>query len=238
MIQSISVPALLSLVRIAQFQPASSSLACWSSRATYLRLQGPRINGAFKNEPGVCNKSYRQPCLTCILLWSAGTAVATAQTAVPPEAPATLNPVDFNFVGQANLGAPFQIDSGRLAETKATSAAIRSYAHLMVTTHIPVVDALNVILKKNITPLGSPQLSRRGSFRAFPLFVRTKVQEEAGMTDKSDRSTNKLQKTAYSTRPPAKDAKWHRTDEQLDDALRQTFPASDAVSIVQSARGE
>jgi putative membrane protein len=91
--------------------------------------------------------------LTCILLWSAGAAAATAQTAVPPEAPATLNAIDFNFVGQANLGAPFQVDSGRLAETKATSAAIRGYAHLMVTTHIPVVDALNVILKKkNITP--------------------------------------------------------------------------------------
>jgi putative membrane protein len=91
--------------------------------------------------------------LTCVLLWSAGTAVATAQTAAPPEAPATLNAVDFNFVGQANLGAPFQVDSGRLAETRATTAAIRDYAHLMVTTHIPVVDALNVILKqKNITP--------------------------------------------------------------------------------------
>src|SRR5580692_10545076 len=92
--------------------------------------------------------------LTCALLWSAaGTAVAMAQTAAPPEAPATLNAVDFNFVGQANLGAPFQIDSGRLAETKGTSAAIRSYAHLMVTTHIPVVDALNVILKKkDVTP--------------------------------------------------------------------------------------
>jgi putative membrane protein len=91
--------------------------------------------------------------LTCVLIWSAGTAAATAQTAAPPEAPATLNAVDFNFVGQANLGAPFQIDSGRLAETKGTSPAIRSYAHLMVTTHIPVVDALNVILKKkNITP--------------------------------------------------------------------------------------
>jgi putative membrane protein len=90
--------------------------------------------------------------LTGALLWSASAAVAIAQTA-PPEVPATLNAVDFNFVGQANLGAPFQIDSGRLAETKATSAAIRSYAHLMVTTHIPVVDALNAILKqKNITP--------------------------------------------------------------------------------------
>jgi putative membrane protein len=91
--------------------------------------------------------------LACGLLWSASTTVALAQTAAPPEAPATLNAIDFNFVGQANLGAPFQVDSGRLAETKATSAAIRSCADLMVTTHIPVVDALNVILKqKNITP--------------------------------------------------------------------------------------
>ena len=63
--------------------------------------------------------------LTCALLWSAaGTAVAMAQTAAPPEAPATLNAVDFNFVGQANLGAPFQIDSGRLAETKGTNKPI------------------------------------------------------------------------------------------------------------------
>jgi putative membrane protein len=92
--------------------------------------------------------------LTCALLWSAaGSAMAAAPTAVQPETPASLNAVDFNFVGQANLGAPFQVDSGRLAETKGTSAAIRSYADLMVTSHIPVVDALNVILKrKDITP--------------------------------------------------------------------------------------
>jgi putative membrane protein len=92
--------------------------------------------------------------VTCALLWSvAGTPIVHAETAAPPEAPATLDAVDFNFVGQANLGAPFQVDSGRLAETKGTTPAIRSYAHLMVTSHIPVVDALNVILKrKNITP--------------------------------------------------------------------------------------
>jgi putative membrane protein len=91
--------------------------------------------------------------LNCVLLWSGDAAVAMAETALPPETPATLNAVDFNFVGQANLGAPFQVDSGRLAETKGTSATIRSYAHLMVTSHIPVVDALNAILKKkNITP--------------------------------------------------------------------------------------
>jgi putative membrane protein len=88
----------------------------------------------------------------CALLAS-GIALANAQTAAPAEVPATLNAVDFNFVGQANLGAPFQVDSGHLAETKGTSAAIRSYAHLMVTSHIPVVDALNAILqRKNVTP--------------------------------------------------------------------------------------
>jgi putative membrane protein len=89
-----------------------------------------------------------------LLLIVAGIMPAQGQTVVaPPEAPAALNAIDFNFVGQANLGAPFQVDSGRIAETKGTIAAIRNYAHLMVTTHIPVVDALNVILRnKNITP--------------------------------------------------------------------------------------
>jgi putative membrane protein len=89
------------------------------------------------------------------LLWSSAAFAATAAqtTTPPPETPAGLNAVDFNFVGQANLGAPFQVDSGRLAETKGTNAAIRGYANLMVTTHIPVVNALNVILQhKNVTP--------------------------------------------------------------------------------------
>jgi putative membrane protein len=111
------------------------------------------MNGALKMKRASASNRIAGLGLTCALLWSAGTAAVFAQTAAPPEAPASLNAIDFNFVGQANLGAPFQVDSGRLAETKATNAAIRSYAHLMVTTHIPVVDALNVILKrKNITP--------------------------------------------------------------------------------------
>lgn len=90
----------------------------------------------------------------CLLLsLAAGIAIAKARTAAPLEAPAMLNAVDYNFVGQANLGAPFQVDSGRIAEAKATSAEIRSYANLMVTSHIPVVDALNAILqRKNVTP--------------------------------------------------------------------------------------
>jgi putative membrane protein len=45
------------------------------------------------------------------------------------------------------------VDSGRLAETKGGTPAIRDYAHLMVTSHIPVADALTDILKrKNVTP--------------------------------------------------------------------------------------
>jgi putative membrane protein len=111
------------------------------------------MNGAFKMNRAPATGCIAGLGLASVLLWSAGTGFAIAETATPPEAPASLNAVDFNFVGQANLGAPFQVDSGRRAETKGTNAAIRGYAHLMVTTHIPVVDALNVILKKkNITP--------------------------------------------------------------------------------------
>jgi putative membrane protein len=74
--------------------------------------------------------------------------------------------VDYNFAAQANLGAPFQIDSGRVAEAKATTAEIRDYAHLMVVTHIPVVDALNKILqKKKIT--APPNTLLDGAYRTM-----------------------------------------------------------------------
>lgn len=74
--------------------------------------------------------------------------------------------VDHNFVAQANLGAPFQIDSGRIAEAKATTAEIRDYAHLMVVTHIPVVDALNKILQeKNIK--APPNTLLNGAYHAM-----------------------------------------------------------------------
>jgi putative membrane protein len=67
---------------------------------------------------------------------------------VASNAASALSPVDANFVAQANLGAPFQIDSGRIAEKKAATAEIRDYAHLMVVSHIPVVDGLNSILQR------------------------------------------------------------------------------------------
>jgi len=87
-----------------------------------------------------------------LLSTAAGIGMANAQPAAP-EKPGSLNAVDYNFVGQANLGAPFQVDSGRIAEAKGTSLAIRNYASLMVSSHIPVTDALNAILRrKSITP--------------------------------------------------------------------------------------
>jgi putative membrane protein len=105
------------------------------------------------NRPSAIKRIERFGFAAALLSLAAGIGIANAQIAAPMEAPTTLNAVDFNFVGQANLGAPFQVDSGRLAETKSESAAIRNYARLMVTSHIPVVDALNAILqRKNVTP--------------------------------------------------------------------------------------
>jgi putative membrane protein len=87
-----------------------------------------------------------------VLALAAGAAVADEQpksTAdMPSKADSAWSPVDYNFVAQANLGAPFQIASGRIAEEKATTANIRDYAHLMVVSHKPVVDALDAILRR------------------------------------------------------------------------------------------
>jgi putative membrane protein len=113
-----------------------------------------RMNGVFSmNRASAARRIACFGFAPVLLSLAAGIGIANAQSSAPMEAPATLNAVDFNFVGQANLGAPFQVDSGRLAEKKGGSAAIRNYAHLMVTSHIPVADALTAILqRKNVTP--------------------------------------------------------------------------------------
>jgi hypothetical protein len=46
----------------------------------------------------------------------------------------------------------------------------------------------------------------------------------------------KAQNKTRSTGSKAQDAEWQRVNDQLDDALRQTFPASDALSIIQIVR--
>jgi hypothetical protein len=40
-----------------------------------------------------------------------------------------------------------------------------------------------------------------------------------------------------STKPGAESTEWELADERLDEALRHTFPASDALSITQNVRG-
>jgi putative membrane protein len=98
------------------------------------------------------NQVLRLGAILALLPFAGVIGPAHAQPATTTAASSTLSAVDYNFVAQANLGAPFQVDSGRLAEKKATTAALRDYAHLMVVTHIPVVDALNSILqRKGIT---------------------------------------------------------------------------------------
>jgi putative membrane protein len=67
-----------------------------------------------------------------LLALAAGAAEAHEQpksaVAMCSKADSAWSPVDYNFVAQANLGAPFQIASGRIAEEKATTANIRDYA--------------------------------------------------------------------------------------------------------------
>jgi putative membrane protein len=65
----------------------------------------------------------------------------------------SLSPVDYAFIGQTNLGNGFQIDSGKLGETRAASPAVRDYATLMDTSHVEVENNLKALLTKlNVQP--------------------------------------------------------------------------------------
>jgi hypothetical protein len=61
------------------------------------------------------------------------------------------------------------------------------------------------------------------------------------MNVRSGRSvTKRLVKDRGKTRSPkprAQAAEWELADERLDEALQHTFPASDALSIIQNVRG-
>jgi hypothetical protein len=60
------------------------------------------------------------------------------------------------------------------------------------------------------------------------------------MDDRSSRSVTKRpirdRKKIGSTKTGMERTDWQLEDERLDDALRQTFPASDALSIIQNVR--
>ena len=85
-----------------------------------------------------------------------------------------LGPVDTYFVTQTSLGTPFQVDAGRVAEAKGTTQAIRSYADLMVSSHIAVNNALLAVLKTK-APVPPPTLLQA----AYATMVAT-LQHEKG----------------------------------------------------------
>jgi putative membrane protein len=58
--------------------------------------------------------------LSAVLLLPA-LSVSVAQTPAASAPGTALGPADTYFVSQTSLGTPFQVDSGRLAETKGTT---------------------------------------------------------------------------------------------------------------------
>ena len=108
------------------------------------------------------------------------TGIASAQTPAMNPSEAGLGPSDTYFVTQTSLGTPFQVDSGRIAKTNGTTRAIRSYADLMVSSHITVNDALLAILK-NKGPVPPPTLLKA----AYSTMVSI-LQHESGQTFDAD----------------------------------------------------
>ena len=49
--------------------------------------------------------------------------------------------------------------------------------------------------------------------------------------------TTKDQEKRPSAKPRTQAADWELTDDRLDEALRQTFPASDALSMIRNVGG-
>jgi putative membrane protein len=98
--------------------------------------------------------------MSTLIRWGVAAAIfplAIGLTAVQAATPSTsgpvLGPIDTYFVTQTSLGTPFQVDAGRVAESKGTTKAIRDYADLMVSSHITVNNALEAVLKtKSLTP--------------------------------------------------------------------------------------
>jgi putative membrane protein len=116
----------------------------------------------------------------CAVPILATTRVPAAQTPTASASGTPLGPVDTYFVTQTSLGTPFQVDSGRLAETKGMTQAIRGYAELMVGSHITVNNALLGILK-NKASVPPPTLLKA----AYATMVST-LQHETGQTLDAD----------------------------------------------------
>jgi putative membrane protein len=116
----------------------------------------------------------------CAILILLTTSVPAAPTSAASASGTPLGPTDTYFVTQTSLGTPFQVDAGRVAEAKGTTQAIRSYADLMVSSHITVNDALLAVLK-NKTPVPPPTLLKA----AYATMVST-LQHESGQALDTD----------------------------------------------------
>jgi putative membrane protein len=80
----------------------------------------------------------------------AGTGSSTSMNAAAP-APAPMTDAQiFGMLAAANHG---EIDAGKMAETKATNASVKSFARYMVSAHTELLNQGNALAKKlNITP--------------------------------------------------------------------------------------
>lgn len=117
------------------------------------------------------------------ILLAAMIAVAsgTAYTQVSAKASLVpLGPVDTYFVTQTSLGTPFQVNAGQIAQTKGGTPTIRSYAQLMVSSHIAVNNALVAILNRK-APVPPPTLLKA----AYTTIIST-LQDETGQTFNRD----------------------------------------------------
>jgi putative membrane protein len=102
---------------------------------------------------GACKKSDNATDTTLAAAdtsMHAGTGSSTSMNAAAP-APAPVTDAGiFAMLAAANHG---EIDAGKLAESKATSAAVRSFAHDMVIAHTSMLNGGNELAKRlKITP--------------------------------------------------------------------------------------
>jgi putative membrane protein len=103
-------------------------------------------------------------------------ALAGAASAGTVEA-VQLEPVD---IAQTNLGNHFQINTGKLGETHARSAAVRDYAKLMDSSHVQVENNLMALLQKmNFEPPPATLLS--GAYKGL---VKILVGEQGAAFDR------------------------------------------------------
>jgi putative membrane protein len=120
--------------------------------------------------------AHQRAAAALILFVALGGTIAHGQTADVSTSRSALSAADTYFASQTSLGTPFQVDSGRLAQTKGTTEAIRSYAQLMVSSHITVNNALKAILEHK-APLPPPTL-----LQAAYATIIWSLQRESGQT--------------------------------------------------------